>query len=1396
MFENLFTKPIEKLKVSQPQKNIFDGLFNVDITTSHTIPTKQEKAKTLINDMIKSGQATTTFPTSLPIKEKTGFFTPIPKVRIRDVIREIPSAFKKITGKVFGTQEDLKSAYEKAKPTKYDTPEGGIRTTIYGVTIKTGNKYKALDPFAIGGMRNVAKEGLDAIGRQLLQNIKKAIPEMIEQAGKVAKQVKPTPKSLQPLVQEARKLDTTVGGHLVNEAEANYKTFKPLNTLPKWALEDEFGIGKVPSKLTVYNAGKKITGKPIFVTTDINYAREFLKPGEKITTFKDVPISELRVYGEGRITATNRFTKTQGQEFVYKPINQSVKGVEPLAQGTGLKLSIEDTLKNEFGTILQRHKNIGNKIRPYEYFVDEKNIDIHHGVTGKKIGTINSQTFEIIEGDKQRIQPILDTLKQESRKTILELEKEKTITVRKMEEIKSLEDFYNQVTKGAKRVGIPELKEYVGEASKRIQWKIDRLENKIFKQPIALRGITDTEFVSIQKGGIPGDWFSEDLTEALSYGYRRAKAKNETPYLLIAKKSVDVSKQIGKAEDILGITDIEGNILWKTTKGAKISAEGVAPKATLKTEANFRNFDDINKFLKKHGSELPDTELTRYNEIAEKLYQIEEENAYRQAFGDIKNMPKFFGEEENQYKNFKEITKKLYGSIKKFVENAEDVGNIEKIAQKKGLMNQLHNSLYSQTKSADELLDTFKEAIKKEYGYGVMKPMAEKVSPVLKQLAIKKSNFDKRIKEFIIKQAPQLKTNFLYSVKKEFRRNLSAKALQKYGDEGKQIYNKIKSGKLWAIKKEADAIVRLDEPFKKLNENDFLNFGDYVEGKKMIPKNVEEAVKTWQTIADEISVRAQKYGVKIKNLDGVERVFTPLKKYYPAFVKEEKLAEIFANQTKYRNFLEDMALENNTTVAEAHRIIQKMVNSRADFYGHLERSREAKLPKEFYERDPRKILAQYIHEAYQRLGVVKKFGGKNEKLQNLIQTALEKGEDFEEIQLLTDRVLGMEKFNKDLVNISAFARTYQNITKLSLVAITNISDISKAFIRTNFFSGMKGLVTSFTKEGKIFSRKAGVLDTQLYEYAKLHHLGTTFYKYTGFKWTEMEVRRTMALASKNYIKLLYNKLVKNPNNAFVRRRLEQFNLDYQELLQKGLTKDDLITGAIKAIGDSQPISLIDLPYRWQSPTGKLLTQYKPFAYKQWEFAKEFIFKEVRQGNIKPLLLFLLVGQAIGEPVADLKAWARGRERPKELPLRMIDNLMTIGGLGLATDFLSNLQYGSYGGGFLKFIVGPTLSDIDAWTTAIQGDINTLMTDKEFVALRKVKKDERQVKTAKKLIYALPFFGPALANKLFPTRSLYKARTIPIAEEILQLMEEENAKVIKPKILKPNIQKPNILKPNR
>jgi hypothetical protein len=97
------------------------------------------------------------------------------------LIRNNPEAIKEVgktISKLLPNQESLKVAYEQAKP----SVKNGIdlpRLTNVGIITKLPNgKYSSIDPtMMVGAMKNVAKEGLDTIGKTLLSNIKNFNPE-------------------------------------------------------------------------------------------------------------------------------------------------------------------------------------------------------------------------------------------------------------------------------------------------------------------------------------------------------------------------------------------------------------------------------------------------------------------------------------------------------------------------------------------------------------------------------------------------------------------------------------------------------------------------------------------------------------------------------------------------------------------------------------------------------------------------------------------------------------------------------------------------------------------------------------------------------------------------------------------------------------------------------------------------------------------------------------------------------------------------------------------------------------------------------------------------------------------------------------------------------------------
>lgn len=587
---------------------------------------------------------------------------------------------------------------------------------------------------------------------------------------------------------------------------------------------------------------------------------------------------------------------------------------------------------------------------------------------------------------------------------------------------------------------------------------------------------------------------------------------------------------------------------------------------------------------------------------------------------------------------------------------------------------------------------------------------------------------------------------------------------------------------------------------------------DMISG-KIKPESAEDQafMSWWDGVWRDIGQKASDAGLEIKDSDGGTRPFSQVFQeaqqrgtFTPRFVDYDKVQEFLeklgkAPKDKKEQWLTHMKnlIEGNSggrmkfaNLVEVERFFQKKSTRPTSSYGHLERAREAEdLPEEFYTKDVRKILPEYIQGSYARLADARNLGPKQEMVNDILQKyrdqAVMKHGPKEGEQMYSDmleyvnRVTGLEAltqkgaFNPGLQKLSKVARTYQVITKMSLSSISNIGDVVKPFVRTDWVSALKAIGQEFSPSkatrdmSTARAARSGAIEHNLRSLAE--DLGDTqftekFLRWTGFEYTERKIRQLNANAAINYAGTLAKQLkrsldkvggdIEKMDNPFAYRRLAQLVEDPEAVIRRGYLLDaEKDVAGYRGIADTQPIRRLDLPYYWQSPTGRVMTQFKSFAYKQMTFMKKHIIDEARQGNVKPLISFLVLGQLVGEPVADLKAFVRGRSRDENIGRRIIDNYMTIGGMGLATDFLSNIQYGSMGGGFLRFIAGPTLQDTGDW-------------------LERIASPKRAERVTKKALYSVPVVGPAAANAAFPAKQVYRARTAPILDDILDIFNEE------------------------
>lgn len=610
----------------------------------------------------------------------------------------------------------------------------------------------------------------------------------------------------------------------------------------------------------------------------------------------------------------------------------------------------------------------------------------------------------------------------------------------------------------------------------------------------------------------------------------------------------------------------------------------------------------------------------------------------------------------------------------------------------------------------------------------------------------------------------QIEIPYLISkeAKSYFLEWIDSKILKRYGESGKYIYNHIKLAEKWSIKSKSRPVFELTKELNKLSKEERNNFSDYVKEIKPIPKNAIIAVNLWRKISAQIAEVATTYNTQVKDINGKYSDFSShiQKNYYPKFVIQEELEKIIKDNNGFRKTVEKMAKQNNISISKAEDILNKIIEVKADFFGHLERIGYSNLPENFYEIDPIKILPNYISEAYNRLSQIKFFGSKNEILDFVIEKARQEGYDYASLRRIVNISLGLQRFEPLAEKTSRAIRDYNNISKLSLAAITNLGDFSKVFVRTGSFSrGLQGIIRSFTKSGKEFAAKSGVIDPELVKYAQEQGMESwasmKFYTLTGFKSIEKKIRSSMANATKKDVDYLFKRLKRNPNNIFVRRRLSQYNLNADDLLEQNeITESDYLDAAIEAISNTQPTSTLDVPPQWRTPLGKVVTQYKQFAYKQGEFLYNFVGKEATKGNFKPLILFLLSVMILGYPIKKMKDYIK-KGYSESLPFfkEVVQDFYQIGGIGLASDFIKSMQYSTMSGAFLVWMLGPSFSDVDQFFSSVFHDFRVIIDNKkEFADFgHKTAPNKSHIQLIKKNLYKIPFVGPILTNQLFPDK---------------------------------------------
>jgi len=119
------------------------------------------------------------------------------------------------------------------------------------------------------------------------------------------------------------------------------------------------------------------------------------------------------------------------------------------------------------------------------------------------------------------------------------------------------------------------------------------------------------------------------------------------------------------------------------------------------------------------------------------------------------------------------------------------------------------------------------------------------------------------------------------------------------------------------------------------------------------------------------------------------------------------------------------------------------------------------------------------------------------------------------------------------------------------------------------------------------------------------------------------------------------------------------------------------------------------PLWWGTPSGRVIFQFKTFAFQQYRFIRDQVLAEVARGNPRPLAVYLGIAPIAGEFVGTMKNLIKEGDfdRGRNSITKHLGNMMYVGGAGILGDLWQAAQFEQLAEGAL----GPSFSDVVSWS---------------------------------------------------------------------------------------------------
>jgi hypothetical protein len=405
--------------------------------------------------------------------------------------------------------------------------------------------------------------------------------------------------------------------------------------------------------------------------------------------------------------------------------------------------------------------------------------------------------------------------------------------------------------------------------------------------------------------------------------------------------------------------------------------------------------------------------------------------------------------------------------------------------------------------------------------------------------------------------------------------------------------------------------------------------------------------------------------------------------------------------------------------------------------GNVQFSRETDLPG--YERNAFKAITLYIERTAPRIEQAKILGAKDEIADGLLkEIGASHGRGAEEQARGIYRAFA-QPTAQGYSPISGFLRDLSAPVFLTYAGIIQPSQVMlNTSAREGYLNTIKGLAQyAFNPvQREIAIRSGASLHSAVEEMAHGGGVASAWSHLIGLSQADRANRIISALAAQFRAGDVGRALAAGkvtPKNLIDAKRL---GLNVDDVIKQGgeLTQEQVREAMLRGSISTQFLAdALSLPLYSRSPWGKVIYLYKSFALNQGRFAKDLV-KDAKNRHWGPLSRYIATMGTAGMAYGELMRTMRGQPANDSPVWRTIENLLSVGGLGVFADMMRSVGrnpeaiYGTLTGPIISEAVGTT-SDV---AKGVRGDWKPL-----------------QKRVLRRTVRRIPIIGPEVYEEMKP-----------------------------------------------